>query len=94
MGEKIPSDVSIVRCGGYNSGQTFDAVRQAVDLLGGMQTFVKPGNRVLIKPNLLNDTRRRLEIQYRDCIRCFRCQEFCPRGAISVGRGWALKMAK
>lgn len=53
MKEKIPSDVSIVRCSDYNSGQTLDAVRQAVDLLGGMQTFVKPGNRVLIKPNLL-----------------------------------------
>ncbi|HUI67818.1 MAG TPA: DUF362 domain-containing protein [Nitrospirota bacterium] len=53
MKGKVPSDVSIVRCGVYNSGQTLDAVRQAVDLLGGMQTFVKPGNRVLIKPNLL-----------------------------------------
>ncbi|HET6364012.1 MAG: DUF362 domain-containing protein [Nitrospirota bacterium] len=53
MKEKIPSDVSIVRCSDYNSGQTLDAVRKAVDLLGGMQTFVKPGNRVLIKPNLL-----------------------------------------
>ncbi len=53
MKEKIPSDVSIVRCSDYNSGQALDAVRQAVDLLGGMQTFVKPGNRVLIKPNLL-----------------------------------------
>jgi uncharacterized protein (DUF362 family)/Pyruvate/2-oxoacid:ferredoxin oxidoreductase delta subunit len=49
----MPSDVSIVRCGGYDSGQTLDAVRQAVDLLGGMQTFVKSGSRVLIKPNLL-----------------------------------------
>jgi len=28
-------------------------VKQAVDLLGGMHTFVKPGERVLIKPNLL-----------------------------------------
>jgi uncharacterized protein (DUF362 family)/Pyruvate/2-oxoacid:ferredoxin oxidoreductase delta subunit len=53
MKEKKPSDVSIVRCAGYNSGQILEAVRQAVDLLGGMQTFVKPGNRVLIKPNLL-----------------------------------------
>jgi len=37
---------------------------------------------------------KRLEIQYRDCIRCFCCQEFCPRGAIIVGKGWALKMLK
>ena len=31
----------------------FSAITQAVNLLGGMQTFVKPGERVLIKPNLL-----------------------------------------
>lgn len=47
------SDVSIVRCADYDRERTFSAVKQAVDLLGGMHTFVKPGERVLIKPNLL-----------------------------------------
>jgi uncharacterized protein (DUF362 family) len=49
----IPSDVSLVRCPDYGRDSTFAAVRRAVDLLGGMGRFVKPGNRVLIKPNLL-----------------------------------------
>ena len=31
-------------------------------------------------------------IDYRNCIRCFCCQEFCPQGAITVDRGWMLKM--
>ena len=36
-----------------SGGRIFSAITQAVNLLGGMQTFVKPGERVLIKPNLL-----------------------------------------
>lgn len=47
------SHVSLVRCPDYERDRTFSAIKQAVDLLGGMHTFVKPGERVLIKPNLL-----------------------------------------
>ena len=45
--------VSLVRRIDYNSEQVEVAVRQAVDLLGGMARFVQPGQRVLVKPNLL-----------------------------------------
>lgn len=45
--------VALVRCGEYDAGQVEAAVRRAVDLLGGMESFVRPGQRVLIKPNLL-----------------------------------------
>jgi uncharacterized protein (DUF362 family)/Pyruvate/2-oxoacid:ferredoxin oxidoreductase delta subunit len=47
------SDVSLVRCADYEQKVAMTAVRQAVDLLGGMRSFVKSGDRVLIKPNLL-----------------------------------------
>lgn len=47
------SDVSLVRCMDYERKTTMAAVRRAVDLLGGMTAFVKSGDRVLIKPNLL-----------------------------------------
>ncbi len=47
------SDVAIVRCSAYDREKTASAVRQAVDLLGGIAEFVKRGDRVLIKPNLL-----------------------------------------
>lgn len=40
--------VSIVR----RTGSTLDAVRQAVDLVGGIRSYVKRGDRVIIKPNL------------------------------------------
>jgi uncharacterized protein (DUF362 family)/Pyruvate/2-oxoacid:ferredoxin oxidoreductase delta subunit len=53
MKEAIPSDVSIVRCADYDRVRLLGAVRRAVDLLGGISVFVKPGERVLIKPNLL-----------------------------------------
>jgi uncharacterized protein (DUF362 family) len=46
--------VSLVRCDTYESGTFEAAVHKAVDLTGGISRFVKPGDRVLIKPNLLS----------------------------------------
>lgn len=46
--------VSLVRCDNYESPYIDSAIGRAVDLIGGMARFVKPGNRVLIKPNLLS----------------------------------------
>lgn len=40
--------VSIVK---KNEKTVLEAVREAVDLLGGMQAFVKPGQKVMLKPN-------------------------------------------
>lgn len=51
--EKIK--VSLVKCGSYDAEQVQAAVKKAVDLLGGIENFVKPGERVLIKPNQLTD---------------------------------------
>ena len=53
MKERTTSDVSLVRCPDYERETVYAAVKRAVDLLGGMGAFVRPGNRVLIKPNLL-----------------------------------------
>jgi len=44
----------LVRCETYESGPLEAAVRRSVDLLGGISSFVKPGDRVLLKPNLLS----------------------------------------
>lgn len=46
--------VSIIRCQDYDSGTVFDAVKRAVDLVGEIESFVKPGMKVLVKPNLLS----------------------------------------
>ncbi len=44
-------EVGIVRCGNYKDVSR--AVERVVALLGGIDRFVKPGSRVLIKPNML-----------------------------------------
>lgn len=47
------SKVSLARCSDYGTDNVYNAVKKAVDLLGGIGRFVKPGMNVLIKPNLL-----------------------------------------
>ncbi|MDO9391194.1 MAG: DUF362 domain-containing protein [bacterium] len=46
--------VSLVKCDSYDPIEILGAVTRAVDLLGGISSFVKPGNKVLLKPNLLS----------------------------------------
>ena len=46
--------VSSVRCDDYSREHVADAVKKSIDLLGGVGIFVSPGQRVLIKPNLLH----------------------------------------
>jgi uncharacterized protein (DUF362 family)/Pyruvate/2-oxoacid:ferredoxin oxidoreductase delta subunit len=46
--------VAVVRCDKYEKEKVFKAVRQALDLLGGIGAFVKPGQKILLKPNMLS----------------------------------------
>ncbi len=45
--------VALLRCSNYDAQQVEDALRRLVDLLGGLERYVQPGQRVLLKPNLL-----------------------------------------
>jgi uncharacterized protein (DUF362 family)/Pyruvate/2-oxoacid:ferredoxin oxidoreductase delta subunit len=45
--------VSLIKCSSYEQGELKRAVRRAVDLIGGMAKFVKSGEKILLKPNLL-----------------------------------------
>jgi uncharacterized protein (DUF362 family)/Pyruvate/2-oxoacid:ferredoxin oxidoreductase delta subunit len=45
--------VSIARCPDYSEKSVLEAVECSLGLLGGMDAFIKRGDRVLIKPNLL-----------------------------------------
>lgn len=53
----MPSSISLIRATSYDR----NPLRQSLDLLlapfGGMSAFVKPGDRVLLKPNLLTGSR-------------------------------------
>jgi uncharacterized protein (DUF362 family)/Pyruvate/2-oxoacid:ferredoxin oxidoreductase delta subunit len=47
------TSLSIIRCADYAPAAVQQAVRKAVDLLGGVRQFIRPGSKVLVKPNLL-----------------------------------------
>lgn len=48
------AQVSLQRLRTYNPTETLAALKKLLEPLGGMGTFVKPGQKVLIKPNLLS----------------------------------------
>lgn len=47
------SRVSITRCASYDLIEVYRAVKESIDLLGGMERRVSRGERILLKPNLL-----------------------------------------
>jgi len=47
------SKVAVIKCESYEYSQVKRAVEQGLELLGGATAFVKPGEKVLLKPNLL-----------------------------------------
>ena len=47
------SVVSIVRCPNYSEEEVLRGLRKAIDLIGGIGNFVRKGDRVLLKPNLI-----------------------------------------
>jgi len=49
----MPALVSLAHCSELTFSAVSDAVDQAVEPLGGMAAFVRPGQRVLVKPNLI-----------------------------------------
>lgn len=49
----MESIVSLRRCQDYEAGRPSQVVRQLIDDLGGIGAFVRRGERVLLKPNLL-----------------------------------------
>lgn len=46
--------VTIVRCEDYHLSQIEEALETLLAPLGGWETFIRPGDRVLIKPNLIS----------------------------------------
>jgi len=48
------ADVAFAHCETYQQTSVDAAVRRAVDMLGGMRSFVRSNDRILLKPNLLS----------------------------------------
>ncbi|MDD4899963.1 MAG: DUF362 domain-containing protein, partial [Candidatus Omnitrophica bacterium] len=49
----MKAQVALVKCAGYEPAVVSKAVKQAVELIGGLNKYIPPGSRVLVKPNLL-----------------------------------------
>ena len=49
----MSSKVALVCCGDYEKETLDTALSEALGLIGGWETFIKPGESVLIKPNLI-----------------------------------------
>ena len=49
----MSTTIALLSCQSYEPALVQEKVRQAVDSLGGIRAFIKPGCRVLVKPNLL-----------------------------------------
>ena len=48
--------VVIIRCDTYADDQVLTAIQKGVDMLGGISVFAKPGERIVLKPNILIGT--------------------------------------
>jgi len=50
------STVVLIGCDTYDDEQVYEAVKAGIGLLGGISHFIKPGERIVIKPNVLFGT--------------------------------------
>lgn len=48
--------VIVIRCDTYADDQVLTAVQKGFDMLGGISVFAKPGERIVMKPNILIGT--------------------------------------
>jgi len=49
----MKTSVSIVKCQDYGEEEVLAKLQKSIDLIGGIENFVRHGDRVLLKPNLL-----------------------------------------
>ncbi|MCD6117248.1 DUF362 domain-containing protein [bacterium] len=48
------TDVAIIKCSSYEESLVFKKVHEALELAGGINKYVKKGDKVLLKPNMLS----------------------------------------
>lgn len=45
--------VALIKCDNYELSEVKSAINRGIDLLGGIDLFIKEGDKILLKPNLL-----------------------------------------
>ncbi|SES63441.1 Uncharacterized conserved protein, DUF362 family [Methanococcoides vulcani] len=76
------TQVSIVRCEDYSHAK--EAVREAIDLIGGLGAIIFPGARVLLKPNLLAATPPEKAVTTHPAIVSAMCELVVEAGGIPI----------
>lgn len=51
--KKMKAIVAVVRCEGYDIEEVRGAVKKGINLVGGVSSFAKAGEKIVLKPNLL-----------------------------------------
>ncbi len=54
MMDSLAPKVAVVSCKSYETEILSEKIRQTIELLGGLEKFIKPGMKVLLKPNLIS----------------------------------------
>ena len=49
----VKSKVALVTCATYDDIKVYEAVKQGIGLIGGLTRFAKPGEKIVLKPNVL-----------------------------------------
>jgi uncharacterized protein (DUF362 family)/NAD-dependent dihydropyrimidine dehydrogenase PreA subunit len=93
------STVALVRCETYDLPRVYNALRRGVELLGGLDRFVQPGERILFKPNILAGEGPESAVATHPavleaCVRLFRSSGATIRFGDSPGLEDALHAAK
>jgi len=52
------SNVAVLTCSEYALSDVYDTIKKSIDLLGGVQSFVKKGDNVLLKPNMFRPSKQ------------------------------------
>lgn len=50
-------NVAVLRCETYDKLEVYKSVKKSIDLLGGVNSFIKNGDKVLLKPNMFRISR-------------------------------------
>ena len=50
---KYKIKVALIKCDSYDLNKVKSAINRGIDLLGGIDSFIKDGDKILLKPNLL-----------------------------------------
>ena len=74
--------VSIVQCDDYSKAR--DAIKEALDHIGGLDRIIAPGNRVLLKPNVLSIKRPEAAVTTHPAIVSAMCELVKEAGGIPI----------